>query len=235
MELTDKVAIVTGGTRGIGWAIVEALLDRGAKVVIGARTVKQSLKTLSRKSPGRVLAQPCDVRRLAQVRRLIGKAVDEFSGLDILVNNAGIGRFAPIDELAPEDWAAVIETNLTGVYNCCHEAVPVMRLRKGGHIVNIGSLAGRNAFAGGAAYNASKFGLLGLSEAIMHDVRQQNIRVTTIAPGSVATEFSGRKPTARHNWMLKPADVAKVVVDVLTLENHALSSYVELRPARPPR
>jgi NAD(P)-dependent dehydrogenase (short-subunit alcohol dehydrogenase family) len=235
VDLTDKVAIVTGGTRGIGLAIVEALLERGAKVVVGARTVQDALKTLSRKAPGRVVAQACDVRRIGQARRLVGKAVDEFSGLDILINNAGVGRFAAIDELAPEDWAAVIETNLTGVYNCCHEAVPVMRLRQGGHIVNIGSLAGRNAFAGGAAYNASKFGLVGLSEAIMQDVRQQNIRVTTVAPGSVATEFSGRKPAPKHNWKLKPADVARVVVDVLTLDNHALSSYVELRPAKPPR
>jgi 3-oxoacyl-[acyl-carrier protein] reductase len=152
------------------------------------------------------------------------------------VNNAGIGAFGAVDEMGPETWDRLIATNLSGVFYCCHEAVPLLRKRGGGWIINIASLAGKNAFAGGAAYNASKFGLVGFSEALMLDVRQHGIRVNYIMPGSVATHFTG--PSGGHgegdsDWMIQPQDIAQVVMDLLALPANSLISRVEIRPTRP--
>ena len=166
----------------------------------------------------------------------IGYAVAELGGLDILVNNAGIGAFAPVHEMEPETWDRLIATNLSGVFYCCHEAIPHLKARGAAWIINIASLAGKNAFAGGAAYNASKFGLVGFSEALMLDVRQHGIRVNYIMPGSVATHFSG--PSGGHRdaeteWMIQPEDIAQVVMNLLALPENALVSRVEIRPTRP--
>ncbi|HLU25171.1 MAG TPA: SDR family oxidoreductase [Longimicrobiales bacterium] len=242
--LVDKVAIVTGGTRGVGAAIAAALLARGADVVITGRTAESASRGAERLAAvepvegvarrGRVLGIACDVRDYDACRELIQRTVAEFGRLDVLVNNAGIGIFAPADKLGVEDWRAVLETNLSGVFYCSREAIPHLR-ETGGWIINIGSLAGKNAFAGGAAYNASKFGLIGFSEALMQDVRHDGIRVSYIMPGSIATEFGGRDQDAGRDWKLWPEDVAQAVVDLLAYPGRALPSRIELRPSRPAR
>ncbi|MEW5978159.1 MAG: SDR family oxidoreductase [Acidobacteriota bacterium] len=236
--LSQKVAVVTGGSKGIGKAIAAALLEEGTKVVIGARSENELQRCVDQLKSGanaRVQGIVCDVREMTQVRRLIQSAVDEFGGLDILVNNAAVGVFGAIDEIAPEQWREVIDTNLTGVFHCCHAAVPHLKKRGGGYIINISSLAGKNAFPGGAAYNASKFGLNGFSEAIMQDLRYDNIRVSYVMPGSVNTRFGGHEELGKNSWKLAPEDVAHVVVDLLKHPDRCLASRVEMRPSRPPK
>jgi 3-oxoacyl-[acyl-carrier protein] reductase len=236
--LKDKVAVVTGGTRGIGFSIADALAREGAKVFICGRAesgVKSALDRLTGHSSA-VAGAVADVRRFDDCQRMIHEAVKRFGGLDILVNNAGVGLFKPIDQVSPEEWNAVIETNLSGVFYCCREAVQLMRQRGGGYIFNISSLAGINAFAGGSAYNASKFGLNGFSEALMQDVRYDGIRVSYIMPGSVATDF-GAPPgsRAREAWKLTAEDIAQAVMDLYRFGTHALASRIEMRPSQPPR
>ena len=231
--LDGKVAVVTGGNRGIGRGIVEALSREGARVALSARAPDVAAAA-ARAVGGGALGIACDVRSYDAVRALFREVERVAGGLDILVNNAGIGIFAPVADLAPDDWRAVIETNLNGVYYCCHEAIPLMRKRGGGYIFNLSSLAGRNAFPSAAAYSASKFGLNGFSEALMQEVRYDGIRVSYLMPGSVATEF-GRGSQAKEGWALQPADVAAVVVDLLRSPKHALYSRVEMRPSQPPR
>ncbi len=241
MELKDKVAVVTGGTRGIGYSIAEALLAEGAKVFICGRDaahLKAALEGLRQRHSGdRVDGIVADVRRYEDCRRLIERASERFGGLDILVNNAGIGVFKPVDQLTPEEWDATIGTNLSGAFYCCREAIPQMRKRGGGYIFSISSLAGVNPFAGGSAYNASKFGLNGFSEAMMQDVRYDGIRVSYIMPGSVATEFNPAPQFRDPNlgWKLTGEDIAKAVVDLYRYPKTALASRVELRPSQPPR
>ena len=165
------------------------------------------------------------------MQRLIGAAQD-LGGLDVLVNNAGVGRFGTVDEMSPEHWHQVIETNLNGVYYACHESIPHLKARGGGWIINIGSLAGKNPFAGGAAYNASKFGLLGFSEAMMLDVREHGIRVCCIMPGSVDTHFNNKQPSPENAWMIQPEDIARLVMELLAFPENALPSRIEIRPTR---
>ena len=231
--LDGKVAVVTGGNRGIGRGIVEALSREGARVALSARAADVAAAA-ARAVGGGALGIACDVRSYDAVRALFREVERVAGGVDILVNNAGIGIFAPVADLAPDDWRAVIETNLNGVYYCCHEAIPLMRKRGGGYIFNLSSLAGRNAFPSAAAYNASKFGLNGFSEALMQEVRYDGIRVSYLMPGSVATEF-GRGRETKEDWALQPADVAAVVIDLLRSPKHALYSRVEMRPSEPPR
>jgi NAD(P)-dependent dehydrogenase (short-subunit alcohol dehydrogenase family) len=176
----------------------------------------------------------CDVRDYDQVAALFGQVAERCGGTDILVNNAGIGVFGPAADMKPEDWRSVIDTNLSGVFYCCHEAIPQMRRRGGGDIINLSSLAGKNPIAGGAAYNASKFGLNGFSEALMMEVRFDGIRVAYVMPGSVATDF-GRGSTAKQGWALTAADVAEGVLALLHAPRHALFSRIEMRPSQPPR
>ncbi len=240
MEWRDKVAVVTGGTRGIGYSIAEALLEEGAKVFICGRdteTLKTALESLARRGDReRVDGIAADVRRYEDCRELIKRAYKRFGGVDVLVNNAGIGIFKPVDELTPEEWDATIETNLSGAFYCCREAIPLMRQRGGGYIFNISSLAGINPFAGGSAYNASKFGLNGFSEAMMQDVRYDGIRVSYIMPGSVATDFAATPGTkARESWKLSGEDIAKAVIDLYKFPNRSLASRIEMRPSQPPR
>ncbi len=238
-ELKDKVSVVTGGTRGIGLSIAEALLAEGAKVFLCGRdasTLKTALAGLARNGGQPAGGMVADVRRHEDCRKLIQSAVERYGGLDILVNNAGIGIFKPVDQLSPEEWNATIETNLSGAFYCCREAIPFMRQRGGGYIFNISSLAGINPFAGGSAYNASKFGLNGFSEAMMQDVRYDGIRVSYIMPGSVATDFAGAPGSkARESWKLTGEDIAKAVVDLYKFPLSALASRIEMRPSQPPR
>ena len=237
-DLNGKSAIVTGGSKGIGLAIAASLAEAGADVVLCARNAAEAeaaADSLAKSGGGRVLGIQVDVRRLDDVRHLVQTTTKEFGGLDILIANAGVGGgFGPIDEIRPDDWHQVIETNLTGVYYCCHLAVPEMKKRGGGWIITVGSLAGRYAFAGGTAYNASKFGLLGFTEALMLDVRESDIRVSCIMPGSVDTYFND-KPPSGESWKLTADDVARVVRQLLEHEDRALPSRVELRPSRPKR
>jgi len=238
-ELTDKVALVTGGTRGIGFSIARALLAERASVFVCGRdtaTLKSAMEDLERAARGRVDGMAADVRRYEDCRKVVRAAAERFGGLDILVNNAGIGVFKPVDQLTPEEWDTTIQTNLSGVFYCCREAIPFMRQRGGGYIFNISSLAGVNPFAGGSAYNASKFGLNGFSEAMMQDVRYDGIRVSYIMPGSVATDFGGAPGSRRaESWKLTGEDIAKAVVDLYKFPQSALASRIEMRPSQPPR
>ena len=233
MSLDGKIAVVTGGNRGIGRAIAEALHGEGVTVFLTARDPSIAAEAAREVGP-RAQGVGCDVRSFELVQRLFQGVAEQAGGLDILVNNAGVGIFKPVAETDPEEWRTVIETNLNGAFYCCREAIPLMRRRGGGYIFNISSLAGKNPFPNGAAYNASKFGLNGFSEALMMEVRYEGIRVSYLMPGSVSTEF-GRGSARGQDWALQPQDVASVVLDLLRSPSHALYSRVEMRPSQPPR
>jgi len=238
MILKAKNAIVTGGTKGIGRAIAEALRRESVSICIAARhqsEIDETIKELNQGDEGRAIGFVCDVRDYDQVRALVDYTVKELGGLDILVNNAGIGTFQKVEDTTPEDFRAVLETNVFGVFHCCHEAIPQMKRRGGGYIINISSLAGVNAHPQMAAYNASKFGLNGFSEALMQEVRHDNIKVSYIMPGSVNTEFGGDSPSDEKTWQLTPRDIARVVIDLLHHDDRSLPSRVEIRPSKPPK
>jgi 3-oxoacyl-[acyl-carrier protein] reductase len=238
MNLNGKSAIVTGGTKGIGRGIAEALIREGVNVCISARheeEVLEAVRELSAVGEGSAAGVVCDVRDYEQVKALVEHAAAEFGGLDILVNNAGIGVFGRVEELAVEDFRACLETNLFGVFYCCHEAIPLMKKGGGGYIINISSLAGTNAHPQMSAYNASKFGLNGFSEALMQEVRHDRIKVSYVMPGSVNTEFGGDEPGGERSWQLQPEDIARVCLDLLHHDERSLPSRVEIRPSRPPK
>jgi 3-oxoacyl-[acyl-carrier protein] reductase len=240
-SLTGKVALVTGGSKGIGLAIARALLADGASVAITGRTAghlttaRTQLEAASGPGPDGIEAIQADVRQYKDVDRAMAKAVSRFGGLDILINNAGVGVFADVADMTPEEWSEVIDTNLTGVFFACHAAIPHLRRRGGGSIVNISSLAGKNAFPSAAAYCASKSGLNAFSEALMQEVRYDNIRVSYVMPGSVATGFTGGDEVKGADWKVSPEEVAEVVVNLLRHPARSLPSRVELRPTKPPR
>jgi 3-oxoacyl-[acyl-carrier protein] reductase len=240
MNLTGKVAIVTGGSRGIGFGIAQGLLRCDATVVItgtNAETLDAAAGELRRETKGGgIEAVRADVRRYADVEQLMNAVAQRHGGLDVLVNNAGIGLFRPVAEMSIDEWHSVIDTNLTGVFHCCRAAIPHLRARGGGWIINISSLAGKNAFADGAAYCASKAALNQFSEALMQEVRYDGIRVSYIMPGSVSTDFGGReRGAAKRDWALQIEDIAQVVTDLVSHPSRSLPSRVEIRPARPPR
>ncbi|HSU15073.1 SDR family oxidoreductase [Longimicrobium sp.] len=238
LDLTGRTAVVTGSSKGIGFSIAEALARANANVIVSARNaaeVAEAARQLEGAGGGKVLGIPCDVGRLEDVRRLIGATAEQLGGVDILVNNAGFGIFSPVDQIDPAEWDRLIATNLSGVFYCCHEAIPHLKNSKDAWIINIASLAGKNPFAGGTAYNASKFGLVGFSEALMMDVRQHGIRVNYIMPGSVNTYFNDNEPDESGAWKIQPEDIAQVVMDLLALPSNSLVSRVEMRPARPPK
>jgi NAD(P)-dependent dehydrogenase (short-subunit alcohol dehydrogenase family) len=236
-SLKGKAAIVTGGSRGIGYAICRRLVESNVSVVLCGRSrasVDQAVRALRAAAPEgcKVAGTTADISRREDVEALFAFADNQLPSLQILVNNAGVGIFRNVEELEPDEWRTVIDTNLTGVYLCSRAAVPRFRNAGSGFIINISSLAGKNPFAGGAAYNASKFGLNGFTEAMMMDLRYDNIRVTSIMPGSVATEFGRGGPA---DWKIAPEDVAEVVHTVLALPDRVLVSAVEIRPSRPPK
>lgn len=237
-DLQGRTAIVTGGSKGIGYAIADALAAAGCNVMISARNkaeVEHAARTLSERNSGTVEGTVCDVRHLADVQRMVAGTVERFQELHLLVNNAGVGKFGPMGELSPSDWQQVIQTNLDGVFYCCHEAIPHLRKQRTSWIINIASLAGKNPFAGGAAYNASKFGLVGFSEALMMDVRQYGIRVNYIMPGSVSTHFNDHTPSDKDAWKIQPEDIAELVMGLVRFPSRALPSRIEIRPTNPPR
>lgn len=233
----SRVALVTGGTRGIGEAIARRLAADGFVVFVSGRTEESTRAALARfaKAGSAIRGFAADARREEDQKRLVESVAREGGRLDVLVNNAGIGHFAPVDRLAPARFREVLETNLFGPYYAIHYAAPLMKANGGGFIVNIASLASVNAFAGGAAYNASKFGLLGFSEAAMLDLRHDGIRIAAVLPGSVATEFGHSHGNRDRSWMLSAEDVAEAVVDLVRFPDRAIPSRIDLRPSKPPK
>lgn len=230
--LEGKIAAVTGGTRGIGRAIAQALLDCGATVAICARTeegIKRAADQM--RASGRIAGKAADVSNPDEVHSFFEFIDQRLGGLDILINNAGVGYFRSVADISIEEWQRTIGINLNGAFYCSREAIARFRKRGAGFIVNISSLAGKNPFAGGAAYNASKFGLNGFSEAMMLDHRHDNVHVSYIMPGSVETEFSQQVSTA--DWKIAPEDIAEIVLTVLRMPARTLISRVEVRPSRP--
>jgi len=229
-----RVVLITGGTRGIGRALAETLLRAGDKVAVTGTNEDGVVKAETELARlGQVAAIVCDVRDGSSAELAARTVVEKFGGLDVLVNNAGVGVGVPIAEMPHDEWDRIIGTNLTGVFNCCKAAIPHLRQRGGGWIVNISSLASKNPFPGGAAYCASKAAVNAFSEALMQELRYDNIRVTYVLPGSVATGFSGRESSAGSDWKLSPEDVARAIVDVLNHPARSLPSRIEIRPSRP--
>ncbi|HEY7473843.1 MAG TPA: SDR family oxidoreductase [Vicinamibacterales bacterium] len=230
-------AIVTGASRGIGLAIARAVLTQGGRVMVTGldkKRLDRAVQMLAADAVGRVEGAAVDVRDRTSVEKLVTDTEKKFGGLDLLVNNAGVGAFENVATMSDADWARVIETNLTGVFYCSRAAIPVLKRSGGGWIINIASLAGRNYFPGGAAYCASKAGLIAFSEALMQEVRYDNIRVSVVMPGSVATEFSGPSaPDEEDAWKLSPDDVAEAVMDLVRHPGRSLPSKVEIRPSKP--
>jgi 3-oxoacyl-[acyl-carrier protein] reductase len=229
-----RTVIVTGGTAGIGLAVAEALLMRGHAAFICGRDssrLQGALQRLGQFGKDRVGGAACDVRSLSAVESMVSAAEQRFGRIDALINCAGIAFIAPFEQINSAQWRDIVDTNLTGVFNCCQAVLPLLRRAKRGDIVNLGSRSGRYAFRGGVGYNTTKFGLQGFTEALFLDLSPEGIRVSLVAPGTVATGLGGTPPEA---WHLQPSDVAKVVVDLLEADARAAVSWVEIRPARPP-
>jgi 3-oxoacyl-[acyl-carrier protein] reductase len=231
-QLSGRVAIVTGGSRGIGLAIARGFVAAGGKVVVSGRS-QSDLDAVAAALGDHVAVVQGDIADPKVAEALVGTATTRFGGVDVLINNAGVGKFAPVADLSIDDWNRLMATNLTGVFLCTKAAIPALRQRGGGWIINISSLAGRNSFAGGAAYCASKAGLNAFAESLMLEVRQDNIRVSTVMPGSVQTAFSAGGDAPEHDWKLSADDVAQVVFDLLGHSARSLPSRVEIRPSKP--
>ena len=230
-----KTVLITGGSKGIGLGIAKVLLNAGMKVAITGRnsdTVANAAKELKAEGHEHVLAIQSDVRKLGDEEAAVKKVEEHFGSLDVLIANAGVGAFAPIDEMTSDQWNDVIDINLTGVFNSTKAAIPALK-KSEGYLITIASLAGTNFFAKGAAYNASKFGLVGFSQAVMLDLRPHNIKVTTIMPGSVASYFNGHTPNEKDAWKIQPEDIGKLCEDLLAMNPRTLPSKIEVRPTRP--
>ena len=232
--LENKVAYITGGSKGIGLGIAKKLLSIGMRVAISGRdsdTVKPAAKSLSN-DDSKILSLKSDVISFESETNAVKKVVEHFGQLDVLVANAGVGYFAPIDNLTPDEWKHTIDTNLTGVFNSVKASLESLKKTKG-YIITIASLAGANFFENGAAYNASKFGLVGFSQAIMLDLRKHDIKVTTIMPGSVATAFGDQEVSDKDAWKIQPEDIGDIVADLLNMHPRTLPSKIEVRPSKP--
>lgn len=233
----DKVVLITGGSKGIGFGIAQLLMAQGAKVAITSRSQKsadEAAERLMLSSNENILAIASDVTNLEDEINAVKKTVEVFGKLDVLIANAGVGHFANIKDLSAEDWNQTIDTNLTGVFNSVKASVKEIVASKG-YIITIASLAGTNFFASGTAYNASKFGLVGFTQALMLDLRNDGVKVSTIMPGSVATYFNGNVPNNADAWKIQPEDIGKLVLDLLTMNPRTLPSKVEVRPSMPPK
>jgi len=235
-NLKDKVVYITGGSKGIGFGIAKILLDAGMRVAITSRSLpaaKEAASLLTADAT-RLLALESDVSSLVSETKGIKAVVDHFGQLDVLVANAGVGIFASIESLSEEEWKSTIDTNLTGVFNSVKASIDPLK-KSSGYIITIASLAGTNFFENGAAYNASKFGLVGFSQAIMLDLRKHGIKVTTIMPGSVATYFNNHVPNDADAWKIQPEDIGQLVLDLLHMHPRTLPSKIEVRPSKPPK
>ena len=232
--LTNKVAYITGGSKGIGFGIAQALLAQGMRVAISGRN-GQAVEEAAQQLGGdgqKILALQSDVRSTASETEAVKKLTDHFGQLDVVIANAGVGIFSPIENMTEDDWRTTIDTNLTGVFNTVKAGIEPLK-KSGGYIITIASLAGANFFENGAAYNASKFGLVGFTQAIMLDLRKHNIKVTTIMPGSVATEFNNHVPSDADAWKIQPEDIGEMVVGLLQMHPRTLPSKIEVRPSKP--
>jgi len=234
MNLTNKVAYITGGSKGIGLGVAKTLLDNGMRVAITSRhlsAAKEAAASLS-SDESKVLALQSDVSSMQSEVDAIKAVTEHFGQLDVLVANAGVGHFASIESLTEQDWKDTIDTNLTGVFNSVKASIEALKQSKG-YIITIASLAGTNFFENGSAYNASKFGLVGFSQAIMLDLRKYGVKVTTIMPGSVATYFNGHVPNDADAWKIQPEDVGQMITDLLQMHPRTLPSKIEVRPTIP--
>lgn len=238
MESFDgKVALITGGSKGIGYGIAEALLNLNMRVAITSRTEESAIegaKNLTNIGKGKVLGLVADVRNYRSQEEAVNVIMDKWGQLDILIANAGIGHFGSIEDLSIEDWQDTIDTNLSGVFYSIKAALPALKKSRG-YVITISSLAGTNFFEGGAAYNASKFGVTGMTQAIMLDLRNHGINVSTIMPGSVATEFNDHKPSDKDDWKIQKEDIGELVVNLLRMNPRTLPSKIEVRPSQPPK
>ncbi|MBK8702110.1 MAG: SDR family oxidoreductase [Saprospiraceae bacterium] len=233
-NLKDKVAYITGGSKGIGYGVAKAMLARGMRVAITSRNLeaaKEAAATLST-DPAKVLALKSNVSSLADEAKAIAATIGQFGQLDVLIANAGVGHFDSIENLSEAEWNETIDTNLTGVFHSVKASLPALKQSKG-YIITIASLAGANFFENGAAYNASKFGLVGFTQAIMLDLRKYGIKVTTIMPGSVATQFGNHIPSAADASKIQPEDIGQLVTDLLQMNARTLPSKIEVRPSIP--
>ncbi|MFD1095861.1 SDR family oxidoreductase [Salegentibacter chungangensis] len=234
-NLEGKVALITGGSKGIGYGVAEALLDLNMKVAVTSRSKTNAEEAAARLSnKGEALGLEADVRNLESQQKAVQEVTDKWGQIDVLVANAGIGHFGSIEELSPQQWQDTIDTNLTGVFYSIKSTVDALKKSKG-YIITISSLAGTNFFAGGAAYNASKFGLTGFSQAVMLDLRDKGIKVSTIMPGSVATYFNDHTPNKEDAWKIQSEDIGELVTDLLKMNPRTLPSKIEVRPSQPPK
>lgn len=234
-NLANKVALITGGSKGIGLGIAEALMQEGMKVAITGRNqeaVTEAVNELFKIGKGEAIGITADVRDYEAQQKAVKTIVEKWGGLDVLIANAGIGHFAPIESMTPEQWHETIDINLTGVFYSVKAAVEALKNTQG-YIITIASLAGTNFFANGSAYNASKFGLVGFTQAIMLDLRKYGIKTTTIMPGSVATYFNGHTPSEADAWKIQPEDLGQITADLLKMHPRTLPSKVEVRPSQP--
>ena len=231
--LKNKVAYITGGTKGIGYGVAQSLLEAGLRVAVSGRNLQTAKKAAANLGKDdRVFGIASDVSNLDDEKKAIKKIIDKWGQLDIVLANAGVGHFAPIDELSQKDWLSMIDTNLTGAFYTLKASVEALK-KSQGYYITLASLAGTNFFAQGAGYNASKFGLVGFTQAAMLDLRPHGIKVSTIMPGSVSTHFNDNKPNEKDAWKIQPEDIGKLVLDLLTMHPRTLPSKIEVRPSRP--
>jgi 3-oxoacyl-[acyl-carrier protein] reductase len=233
-DLKNKVAYITGGSKGIGYGIAQRLLNEGMRVAITSRSLAASKQAaaLLTTDPSRILPLESDVSSMASEMQAVEATVKHFGQLDVLIANAGVGHFAPIESLTEEEWKSTIDTNLTGVFHTVKAGIDALK-KTNGYIITIASLAGTNFFETASAYNASKFGLVGFTQAIMLDLRKYGIKVTTIMPGSVATYFNDHEPSEADAWKIQPEDIGQIVADLLHMHPRTLPSKIEVRPSKP--
>ena len=232
-SLKNKVVYITGGTKGIGLGVAQTLLDAGMRVAISGRDLKTAEEaTLALGHKDQVMAVASNVAKLSDEQQAIAKILSKWGQVDVVLANAGVGKFAPIDQLSEEDWNTMINTNLTGAFFTLKASIEALKTSKG-YYITLASLAGTNFFAQGAGYNASKFGLVGFTQAAMLDLRPHGVKVSTIMPGSVATYFNDHIPNDKDAWKIQPEDIGKLVLDLLTMHPRTLPSKIEVRPTRP--
>lgn len=235
MDLRNKVAYITGGSKGIGYSVAEKLIGAGMRVAISGRSLKSVEQAAQYLGDSKnVLALESDVTKLDDEKTAIEKILEKWGQLDVVLANAGVGYFAPIDQMADADWHQMINTNLNGVYHTLKASVEALKKSKG-YYITLASLAGTNFFANGAGYNATKFGVVGFTQAVMLDLRKYDIKVSTIMPGSVATHFNGNEPDENDAWKIQPEDIGALVLDLLKMHPRTLPSKIEVRPSRPDR
>lgn len=235
-NIENKVAFITGGSKGIGYGVAEVLMREGMRVAITSRSqqaAEEAAAELNKIGKGEAFGVASDVRDLDSQKEAVNKTLEKFGQIDLLFANAGLGHFASIEDMTPEQWHEIIDTNLTGVFYTVKAGLDALKKSKG-YIITLSSLAGTNFFANGSAYNASKFAVTGFSQAIMLDLRQHGIRVSTIMPGSVATHFNNHTPSEADAWKIQPEDIGEMIASLMKLDSRTLPSKIEVRPSMPP-